>query len=78
MDKPQHWSRIKEIAVAALEQDTAKRPSFLDQACAQNAELRAEVESLPAAYLDPNGLSANPWVATTVADPTGETKTIGP
>ena len=78
MDKPQHWSRIKEIAGAALEQDPAKRPSFLDQACAQNAELRAEVESLLATYLDPNGLSANLWVATTVADPTGETKTIGP
>ncbi|MBI3476251.1 MAG: serine/threonine protein kinase [Acidobacteria bacterium] len=78
MEKPKRWPRINEIVGAALEQEPANRPSFVSQACGQNAELRAEVESLLAAYVDADGLSGNPWVATTVADPTGETKTIGP
>jgi serine/threonine protein kinase len=74
---PEQWPKIKEIVGAALEQEPAKRPAFLDEACSQNAELRAEVESLLAAHADAGGLSESPWAAT-VADPAGETKTIGP
>jgi serine/threonine protein kinase len=75
---PDQWPKIKEIVGAALEREPSERIAFLDQACAQNAELRAEVESLLAAHADADGLSDSPWAATTVTDPGGESKTIGP
>jgi serine/threonine protein kinase len=77
MATPDQWPKIKEIVGAALEYEPAVRSAFLDRACAQDESLRAEVESLLAAHADAAGLSGSPW-ATTVADPAGETKTIGP
>jgi len=47
---PDHWQRVNELFLAAIEQDPAARAAFLDQECAGNAELRAEVESLVAAH----------------------------
>ena len=61
-----------------MEREPVERGAFLDQVCAQDKELRAEVESLLAAPADAGELSENPWAATTVADPAGEHKTIGP
>ena len=78
MATPEQWQRIKEIVGAALEREPVERGAFLDQVCAQDKELRAEVESLLAAPADAGELSENPWAATTVADPAGEHKTIGP
>jgi serine/threonine protein kinase len=75
---PEQWLKIKEIVGAALEREPKERGAFLDQACSQDRELRAEVESLLAAHVDAVGLSENPWAATTVADAAGESKTIGP
>jgi serine/threonine protein kinase len=75
---PDQWPKIKEIVGAALEREPSERIAFLDQACARNAELRAEVESLLAAHADAHGLSDSPWAATTVTDPGGESKSIGP
>jgi serine/threonine protein kinase len=46
---PERWEQIGEIYHAAMELDSAARPTFLDEACANDAELRAEVESLIAA-----------------------------
>ncbi|MBI3476252.1 MAG: serine/threonine protein kinase [Acidobacteria bacterium] len=77
MATPEQWEKIKEIVGTALEQEPAKRPAFLDAACAGDVGLRNEVESLIAAHADADGLSENPWAAT-VADPVGDTKTIGP
>ena len=77
MATPEQWQRIKEIVGAALEREPVERGAFLDQVCAQDKELRAEVESLLAAPADAGELSENPWAATTVADPAGEHKTIG-
>jgi eukaryotic-like serine/threonine-protein kinase len=74
---PDQWPKIKEIVGTALERDPAERGAFLDQACAQNAQLRAEVESLLAAHADADGLSEYPWT-TTVADAAGESKIVGP
>src|SRR5450631_412105 len=76
---PEQWLKIKEIVGEALEREPAERAAFLDQACApdQNGDLRAEVESLLSAHASADGLSENPWVST-VADPTGENKTVGP
>jgi eukaryotic-like serine/threonine-protein kinase len=71
------WPIIKSIVAAALERGPDQRPAFLDQACAHDASLRAEVESLLTAHADATGLSENPW-ATTVADPTADAQAIGP
>jgi len=78
MATPERWPKIKEIVGAAIEREPAERSAFLDQACSQDHDLRAEVESLLAAYAEADGPSENPWAATTVADPAGEPKTIGP
>jgi serine/threonine protein kinase len=61
MEKIQQWQRVKEIVASALEQKLADRGAFLDQVCSQDTELRAEVESLLAAYRDSDDLSKNPW-----------------
>jgi serine/threonine protein kinase len=73
-----NWQSIKEIVGAALGREPGERSAFLDEACAQDRDLRAEVESLLAAHAEANGLSESPWAATTMAEPVGESKTIGP
>jgi serine/threonine protein kinase len=77
VETPEQWPKIKEIVGTALERDPAERDAFLDQACAQNAELRAEVESLLAAHADAEGLSEHPW-GIGLADAGGTSKTVGP
>ena len=52
MAKPEQWPKIKEIVGAALEREPSERSVFLDEACSQDGELRAEVESLLAAHAD--------------------------
>ncbi len=44
------WQRVKDLFAAALEKDAAERDAFLDEACAAEPELRAEVDSLLAAH----------------------------
>jgi len=61
MTGPETWSRVKEIFSAALERDPAARSAWLDEACAGDAALRAEVESLLAAHAQPNVLSNPAW-----------------
>ena len=77
MTTPEQWPKIKEIVGAALEREPGERAPFLDDACAQHPELRAEVESLLAAHADADGLSEHPW-ALPEADVAQEFKTIGP
>jgi serine/threonine protein kinase len=74
---PDQWPKIKEIVGAALEREPSERIAFLDQACAQNSELRPEVESLLAAHADADGLSEHPWT-TKVTEAAGESKIVGP
>ena len=50
MDKPKQWDRIKEIVGAALEKEASERSAFLKAACGDDHTLRAEAESLVAAY----------------------------
>src|SRR5215831_5305277 len=57
--EPQRWKEIDRIFAAALERDTAERPAFLDQACAGDAQLRNEVESL-IAHVVPDYLADGP------------------
>lgn len=43
------WQQIKEVFLSAVELDTSARHEFLADACAQDDELRAEVEKMMAA-----------------------------
>jgi len=49
---PHRWQAIEETLQRALDLAPERRPAFLDQACAGDAELRREVESLLAADPD--------------------------
>jgi hypothetical protein len=42
--KNEHWKRIEQLYHAALERDSGAREGFLAQACADDDELRREVE----------------------------------
>jgi serine/threonine-protein kinase len=43
---PERWQQIQDLFRAALDRDPGERAAFLDQACAGNPSLRAEVERL--------------------------------
>src|SRR6478672_2768433 len=43
---PENWDRIQNLFITAAELHGAGRKRFLDEACAADAPLRAEVESL--------------------------------
>lgn len=43
---PERWLQLKDIFQSALELEPAERSAFLDEACADDVGLRAEVESL--------------------------------
>jgi eukaryotic-like serine/threonine-protein kinase len=45
-DDPQRSSRVTTILSRALELDPRERPAYLDRACADDAELRREIEGL--------------------------------
>ena len=77
METPEQWQKVKEIVGAALEREPSERTAFLDEACSQATELRAEVESLLAAHAYAGALSENTW-ATPVGDAGGESQSIGP
>jgi serine/threonine-protein kinase len=61
-DLSARWDRVGEVFEAALDLPTAERETFLDEACAGDPALRAEVESLlavqPAAEASFQGLAA--------------------
>lgn len=59
-----------------MEQEPERRAIWIAEACASDAETRAEVESLVAAHAEA-GLSDNPWSKTAAGD-IGEPKTLGP
>ena len=78
MDTPEQWPKIKEIVGAALELGSGERSAFLDQACAQQPELRAEVDSLLAAHADAGGLSLSDYLASSMSEAVREARMIGP
>src|SRR5215470_10714084 len=47
---PERWRKIKEVFQAALDLDPSARPLFIDNACADDPELRREVDSLILAH----------------------------
>jgi serine/threonine-protein kinase len=58
----QRWQLVKDIFQAALEQPVAARADYLQQACANDDALRAEVESLLAAHAEPGSFLDTPAV----------------
>ena len=40
------WQRVEQLCHAALEREESQRAAFLNEACADDEELRREVESL--------------------------------
>ena len=78
MEAPQQWQKIKEIVGAALEREPAERALFLDQACAQDEALRAEVTSLLSEFEKPSGLSEHPLSGQLLDPAPLESKCIGP
>jgi serine/threonine-protein kinase len=48
--KPERWQQLKQIFQSALEREPEERAAFLNQACACDAALRSEVESLIASH----------------------------
>ena len=64
MGKPQQWGRIKELFGAALELAPSARAAFLRDACGEDENLKAEIESLLAAHDQSDLLSSSPWKGT--------------
>jgi tetratricopeptide (TPR) repeat protein len=57
---PGRWQRIETILGQALDLPSGERNAYLDETCAGDADLRAEVESLLAADREAGGFLGNP------------------
>ena len=66
---PEKWAQIKELFGSALEQQPGERSAFLRNACAQDEELRSEVESLLASFDANRSLGADVSTADTASNP---------
>lgn len=55
MERLRRWQKGEELVGAALERPAAERFAYLNQAGADDSDLRAEVESLLAAYRGADG-----------------------
>ena len=55
-----HWRKVDDVFQAALDRETDRRRAFLDAACAEDAVLRADVESLLASYKQAGNFTAAP------------------
>ena len=54
---PEQWQKIKRIVGDAIERESSCRADFVDEACGEDEELRAEVASLLDAYKNADGFS---------------------
>jgi len=66
------WLRVKEVFATALEQEPGQRAAFLDQACANDDVLRAEVDSLLQAHEATGDFIENPAAARLESPPPPE------
>jgi non-specific serine/threonine protein kinase/serine/threonine-protein kinase len=66
--QPERWQRLKEIFVEAQELGKPERERFLDRACADDAELRAELASLLAVDRDAASFLETPAAAAAAPD----------
>src|SRR5258705_7373038 len=59
---PERWQQTKHLCELALEREPAARAAFLEQVCAADGELRAQVESLlQYATVDDGGVDTRIW-----------------
>ncbi|MEK6300087.1 MAG: serine/threonine-protein kinase [Acidobacteriota bacterium] len=58
--KPDRWQQVEQIFQAALDQDPKERQAFLDRACAGDASLLSEVESLIKSHDEANSFIESP------------------
>src|SRR4051812_11768560 len=65
---PDRWSQIDQLLAKALELPDAERAAFLAEACAGDAELRSEVESLLAAHQAAEDFLTTPALEAAVRD----------
>ncbi len=71
---PERWDRIKELVNRCLECEPDKRTAILDGCCAEDAELRNEVESLLGSFEEAGeGFLENPAIDTAGESLTGQT-----
>ena len=77
MTTPDNWPRIKAIFCAALACPPDERATFLNSACPQDDQLRAEVSFLIDAYEQARTLSSPGWPLTRSGN-TERPQTIGP
>jgi serine/threonine-protein kinase len=74
------WARIEEIFHTASELPPARRPAYLNQACAADATLRAEVEALLESADEPDLLlrAVSQEASSVLESNSAEGRTIGP
>ena len=60
---PDRWQRVKDVFSAASELDEPDCSRYLDEACAGDAQLRAEVASLLDAHKQTNAVVDRPAAA---------------
>jgi hypothetical protein len=60
---PDRWQRVKDVFSAASALDEPQRAAYLDKACADDAELRAEVASLLDAHNHADAIVDRPEAA---------------
>jgi eukaryotic-like serine/threonine-protein kinase len=58
--EPERWQRIEQIFHAALEIEESRRAAFLEQACAEDRDLRREVDSLLAHHKEAGSFIESP------------------
>ncbi len=58
--KPERWQRIKSLLQSVLEREPGERSAFLADACAEDEQLREQVESLILSYEQAGGFIEAP------------------
>jgi eukaryotic-like serine/threonine-protein kinase len=66
--KPQQWERVKELFEVACPRDPSARVEFLKRACADDEEVKHEVESLLRAHDQDSGFMSTPLGGLLVSD----------
>jgi serine/threonine protein kinase/tetratricopeptide (TPR) repeat protein len=68
--RPAQWARIKDTVATALEHPRESRDAYLDEACGDDSEVRAQVESLLAAHTEAGAFLETPAHVPAGAGPT--------
>ncbi len=69
MMNPERWRQIRNIFDGALERAPDERPRFLDEVCANDQEVRREVESLLSSLDSAENFMETPAVVATLPPP---------